>query len=387
MIKGRLVLAVLLPCSLLIAPVMTVGQEFDPEAVSQVSRGIAQWKLTQEHKGESQSQPPAHLSTPLKGIGRDNRNLHAAIGLAAFGDDYWPRSEIQDWKFSNWAYWSNHYASKIYDPFGMPGSLGGTILNTESDWVLQGSPLRVLWTPMGSAYTATATLKSTVDYLGRSMQAMDPPVYLQNNPDFGQTVTFVPSNRLLWIPTSGSWEGLGHYHKGNDEFSFHESLEITSSQTTKAHTDWATGDWGTYYHHVEIKTPVDNWFDKYATTNFPTGNYIDLQSSTITEITRTQQNYRVEVAGGIATTTPIYNNPETANAGAEGLGNNWNSIQSYAARIDWNSLPKIDWSSIQSYYPKMDWSGLPRTDWNQIQQSIPKVDWDALRRTSWNWKH
>jgi hypothetical protein len=68
MSKAKTLIIYLFGLSLFAAISATKAESFDPEAISQVSKGIAEWKLMNEDKGEAQVEQIVYVSSSLSGM-------------------------------------------------------------------------------------------------------------------------------------------------------------------------------------------------------------------------------------------------------------------------------------------------------------------------------
>ena len=72
---------------LIMVPFALRAETFDPEAISRVSKAIAEWKLMNENKAE---EPPVYVSSSLRPIVQKDSSdrVGVVIGLSAFDDNY-----------------------------------------------------------------------------------------------------------------------------------------------------------------------------------------------------------------------------------------------------------------------------------------------------------
>ncbi|MBI4707974.1 MAG: tetratricopeptide repeat protein [Candidatus Omnitrophica bacterium] len=92
------------------------AESFDPEAISQVSKGIAEWKLMNEDKEQTQPEQTVYVSSSLSGMVErgSGEGIGVVTGLAAFdNDDHWIRSEIRNWELNTGIEASNRYISRL----------------------------------------------------------------------------------------------------------------------------------------------------------------------------------------------------------------------------------------------------------------------------------
>lgn len=428
------------------------AESFDPEAISQVSKAIAEWKLMDGNKSEK-DEKKVYVSSSLRGVVERDNTFGIIQGLAAFDTDdtdFMNVPEIGKWELSMGLEVSNLYinnlpnidnphtnpwrdavmstggelttrgigdiygsmgnkynnianiqrslgaasANKIADSYMRLGyspsplgdvyrlSSGGIRVPNHAIWIREGGRYRGIarvlkyptdtalrnatkglriygstMTVMGVGIQAVDTFLKTTDYIGTSMQIMDPPIYLQNNPELGQVAKFTPSSeKILGIPISGIWEGYGSYSIPGGSVKYEETFQTTGpGPITKSHTDWINSDIGTYYRHTEIKTPVINKFERFAPTRYPLGSgYWNPTTSTSSTVTRIQQSYHVETIRGVSKITPLPN----SKIGTFSYGNLGNNL--YIPKTTWY-VPKttISVPKTQYYIPKASYS-IPR---------------------------
>lgn len=329
---------------------------FDPEAALQVSKGIAEWRLMNKDKNETQVEPTVYVSSSLGGMVEkgDSKGIGVVSGLTAFDNDYWIESQIRKWELNESVRMSGKYISRL--PSNPSVGVAGDITTKAEGMAYQlcnpppmtSVTYNVASTAMGAAITGI----ETINRIGTSIQIMNPPIYLQNNPKF------TASQRILGIPVSGTWEGSGSYLIQGGRVNFQETLITAGPDITRIHTDWGKTNLGSYYRHVEISTPVTNPIERFMMTHYPVGGYWDPATSTITTTTRIQQSYRIETYGGMPRVTPLPNSA-IGTWGSGRIGNNW-----------YNPSPSLNstWKTVQigstTYrYPSIDWTSIPKTNW------------------------
>ena len=336
--KIKLLAAYLMILLLVLLPSTMKAQNFDPEDISQVSKGIAEWKLLNENKSETQVEETIYVSSSLSGMVEKGSGEGVSVvgGLVAFDNGYWINSEIRQWELNNGSKISSGYAARLPSPSTAAVSIGGWVTTRTIGQIYrsmggtfqdianvyraaQGLPpsYEVLRsTAMGSQVWGTATqitsagitFMKTIDRVGTSMQVMNPPIYLQNNPGKG----------MYAEKTSWGWIGKGSYSIPEGHVYYQEILKTAGpGPITRTHTDWAVTNTGNYVRQVEIKTPVTSGFERFMMYHYPPGNYFDPKTSTITTTTRIQQSFRVETVGGMTNVTPLP---------SSGIGN-WNILQ------------------------------------------------------------
>lgn len=395
------------------------AENIDSKAISQVSKEIAEWKLMNEGKNETQTEQIVYVSSSLsgmveKGVGKE---ITGVQGLAAFdNNDYWIRSEIKNWELNTGIEASKRYISRLpTNPWpdiqtsagseltirGM-GSIYGSIGRTYNDIanifraqqglgpsnvVLQNTArgLQIYQsstTIMGAGLQAADTFQKTVHYVGTSMQVMNPPIYLQNNPKF------TPSQKILGMPISGTWGGAGSYRIPGGVVNYQETLKTSGpGPITQTHTDVVTTNMGTYYRHVEIKTPASSGIERFVLTHYPVGSYWDTNSSVSYTTTRSHQSYRIETVGGISKVTPLPSSGFGKSYG--GVGSNWNSPPP-TFNATWKTA---EMGSTTYKYPSIDWTSIPNTNWTipsanplpTYTPSIPKMPTSTPTMPSSSW--
>ena len=76
----------------------TKAEGFDSEAISQVNKGIAEWKLMNGDKSDTRIEQTVYVSSSLNGIvERDGYGgIRGVKGLTAFGDDYGTHPPLEE---------------------------------------------------------------------------------------------------------------------------------------------------------------------------------------------------------------------------------------------------------------------------------------------------
>ncbi len=156
------------------------------------------------------------------------------------------------------------------------------------------------FTILDAASTAAQTFVQTMDYVGKSMQMMNPPTYLQNNP------RFTPSQTLLGIPITATREGSGTYSIPWGSAGYHEILSTEGpGPITRVHTEWARTEYGSYYRTEEVRTPSASWLERFMVTHYPVGSYWDENSTVSYTRQGSSYSWRETNIGGVRTITPI----------------------------------------------------------------------------------
>lgn len=341
---------------------VTNAENFDPEVISQLSKNIAERKLMSAGESEIQGEQMIYVSSSLKGMveqGRDEK-MGFINGLVAFGDNYEIRSQTRQWELDAGLKMSNKYMQPLTKPpypsvitsTSNRTAIYGMGQNVAREYGQRGAQIFSSGTTIiGATSQASGTFSKTVDYVGKSMQIMNPPVYLQNNPELGQFAKFTPSSqKILGVPTSGTWEGHGSYSIPGGSVRYKETLQ-TSGQypIIRTHTDWVTTNFGNYYRHTEICTPAANNFERFVVSRYPTGSYWDPNTSYSHTVKQSQISYRYENIRGVERITPLP---------SPGVGR-WNYSQT-----SW-SIPRSSWTIPRTNYsfPKTNFS-IPKTNYN-----------------------
>jgi len=317
---------------------------FDPEAALQVSKGIAEWRLMNKDKNETQVEPTVYVSSSLGGMVEkgDSKGIGVVSGLTAFDNDYWIESQIRKWELNESVRMSGKYISRL--PSNPSVGVAGDITTKAEGMAYQlcnpppmaSVTYNVASTAMGAAITGI----ETINRIGTSIQIMNPPVYLNEK-------------------TSWGWKGHGSYPIQGGHVYYQETLKTGGpGPITRTHTDWVRTNTGTYVRHVETKTPATSRFERFMMHHYPVGGYWDPATSTITTTTRIQQSYRIETYGGMPRVTPLPNSA-IGTWGSGRIGNNW-----------YNPSPTLNstWKTVQigstTYrYPSIDWTSIPKTNW------------------------
>lgn len=341
------------------------AESFDPEAISQVSKRIAEWKLMNKDKDEKQVEPAVYVSSSLSGVIEKGGSEGVGVieGLAAFDNDYWIKSQIRQWELNRTVDMSNRYISRLPDIWDVNKVLTKTAMKTTLGVGVKGTTLSPIWTPVSTVESTYSLGKKITATYGTSMQIMNPPIYLNEK-------------------TSWGWKGEGSYSFPGGVVNYQETLKTAGpGPITRTHTDWVTTNTGTYIRQVEIKTIPENRFERFMMHHYPVGGYFDPDKTTITTITRSQQSYRIETVGGISKVTPLPSSGFGKSYG--GVGSNWNSPPP-TFNATWKT---VKMGSTTYKYPSIDWRSIPKTNWNipTYTPSMPKMPTYTPRMPSSSW--
>jgi len=261
------------------------AESFDPEAVFQVSKAIAEGKLMNKDNSETQVNPPLYVSSALSKFVERGKGVAIVKGLAAFGSDYWIESQIKQWELNNRVNMSDRYMSSL--PNNPWRDVGGSITTTVIG--IGAHPAYGIASTMGSAVT---TGMEIIDRVGTSIQIMNPPIYLNEK-------------------TSWGWKGEGSYSIPAGRVCYHETLNISapawwqSGTIVRKHTDRVSTNLGTYYRNVKIETHDVSPGERFMMRHYPVGGYFNPGKTTITTITRIHKSYHIETRGNVTKVTPL----------------------------------------------------------------------------------
>ncbi len=209
-------------------------------------------------------------------------------------------------------------------------------------------------TIMGTMVGAADQFRQTLDYIGTSMQVMNPPVYLKNDPERGMY-----ASRTSW-----GLEGHGSYPIKNGTAYYRETLNTSASKWNepgniiRTHTDDIKTDYGTYYRHVEIITPATSFAERFMMHNYPVGDYYS-ENSTISTTTMIRESYRTQTLNGVTTIYPTDNNLSTLGrqiSQSYGSLNQYNVIYNNTSiNLGTLSLPTMNTYSLPQLPPLFNW--------------------------------
>ena len=349
---------------------ITKAESFDSEAISQLSKGIADWKTMNDDKRETQAEPLVYVSSSLSGVVEKNggEGIGVIKGLASFGDDNYFKSEIRNWELNIGAEASNRCISRlptnplpnrIYDMSRRTFTYSvGQYVATEYGYI--GSQIFNSVTTVGiPIIQAAGTFLNTVDYMGKAAQIISPPIYLHEKTSYG-------------------WRGEGSYSIPGDRVYYQETLKTAGSgPITRTHTDWVSTNTKTYIRNVEIQTLPQSSFERFMLYHYPLGDYYDPNKTTITTITKIQQNYRIETIDGMSKVAPL----PSSRIGTwtyGGVGGNWSTLPP-TLNATWKT---VKMGSTVIKYPSIDWTSIPKTNWT-IQSAIPTYTPSIQRITTY----
>jgi hypothetical protein len=280
MISRNILFGVLL--SLLPAAVVQAA-DFDADVVSGISASITEGKTLEDH------QPPP-TRTP---IAQPPPAQAAAAGLTYLSDNSSWQTEMANWRGSQSSNLGLNTARNWARENPWPGigvDFGGDLLRQRVGQVYFPQRINLyntINTLGGSLYTAGTVFNNTVNYTGRSMQIMNPPIFLQQR-------------------TPDGWKGAGVYTIPSGQVAYKETLVTGRPDAiTRVHTDTVTINTpttqGVSIKQVTTRIPVAEGmagrFERYVNYRFPTGSYWDVQGTQKT-ITNTSTTSRETIVGG-----------------------------------------------------------------------------------------
>ena len=318
---------------------------FDPQAVSQVSKAIAQWKLMKQDKHEAE---PIYISSSLSQIvkNKDNKILPISgliisgnyqIELQKVSDKYifhLPVSNSYDFAISQInSFGQNRIINQMMVSYEKFGQICNDVVNLSriykqlppSNIVLQNTALgtrilNITITTAGTVTQAADVFLKTADYIGRSMQLMNPPLYLNEKTPWGAI-------------------GHGSYPIPNG-YTFYFEILDTSRSISRVHTSWTITKTGSYYRYVNTNTSTSSALERFMMHHYPVGTYFDPEKTTITSIVKIYQHHYVKTLPGGS----VYLNGKLVTKGIPNIF----SIPTY-------STPKIQKISTPSSTPYFRW--------------------------------
>jgi len=210
---------------------------------------------------------------------------------------------------------------------------------------------------LDASLTAAQTFIQTMDYVGKSMQMMNPPTYLQNNP------RFTPSQTVLGIPITGTREGFGSYSIPGQWGGYREILATSNpGPITRLHTEWATNEYGSYYRREQVTTPSVSGLERFMVTHYPLGSYWD-ETSTVSYTQSSSAAWRETYANGVLTVTPLNNFGTGGSLGTtSALGYGLSGLNSTPSlfsqqQYGWNSsaFTQSIYSALGNYIGQQTW--------------------------------
>ncbi len=318
-------------------------QTYNIDAIIQASKGIADWKLLNPTKESENVKQTICVSSSLFDVAKKSgfNDLVVVQGLSAF--DY---TDFSNWNDKQWELERGVELSSSYTTIMLqhtnPGVEIMSKLNTTQGIIelYKLSPyMQIASTTFNTALNATSTFFQSLDYLGTSAQIMNPPIYLHEKTDLG-------------------WEGKESFTINNNIIQYNESLQTNyPNGIIRSHEEQRFTPTGIYYSYQYNSTPVESKNESFMMYHYPVNSYFDPYTSTITTITKNQENYRIETISGIERITPL---PNYSNVmwDYRNISPSWNNIQINVPKVDWNYIQnyyKIDWNSIKNNYHN-NWS-------------------------------
>jgi len=310
--------------------------EFNADAVSQVSRSIAEWRLANSSSPEKISEDPA-VDLFYAGDPADvefGGLTYASDALSAFDGSFEKsiESQMKNLGMSKSLAASGKIISNLphneYD--ALFGEISGQALSySVNKYIPRIAPY---YNPISTVHSYGSLFYDTMERTGMSAQIINPPIYLTQK-------------------TSTGWTGSGLYSIQGGIGGYSEKLTTGPiGPITRTHTDIAKTDLGSYFMKRVTTTPVSNegilsgHIERFATHTWPTNSTWDPMLST-EKITKSSfSSYHVETMRGISKITPMPN----ITGKAAYIPTNWSSqITSYNnAGRSWNAVKNFNMSSI-----------------------------------------
>lgn len=195
MTKGKMTILHLVALTIVFVFFTKKADSFDPEAISQVSKGIAEWKLMNQDNKETQNGPQVYVSSSSSKMANKEgyKGIGTTQGLSAFNND-------KPYDFLDYI---NRPTDNWYpvDSMGVPGGWGAKNLPGEKIYVNINDP--VAWLPSWRNITPIPSYRSSTD-----------PVY-KGESGVGLTLLHIP-----WGPVSSQkaiGTGGGHDLKSYEQ--------------------------------------------------------------------------------------------------------------------------------------------------------------------------
>ena len=164
---------------------------FDPEAALQVSERIAEWRLMNKNKGETQVEPTVYVSSSLsRMVEKENsKGVGVVSGLMAFDNNYWIESQIRNWEQIESVEMSSKYMSRLVLHSNPWTDIAGDITIKAVGMGYQlGNPPPIASVTYNVASTVTGasiTGIETINRIGTATQIINPPIYLNEKTPWG----------------------------------------------------------------------------------------------------------------------------------------------------------------------------------------------------------
>jgi hypothetical protein len=222
-------------------------------------------------------------------------------------------------------------------------------------------------TIMNTVLTAAQQFYKTIDYVGTSMQIMNPPIYLNEKTSWGS-------------------RGFGSYSlpDGTSRY-WQESLRTADKDfITRRHTDTIFTPFRTYSSYVETKIIPTNSFERFMLHHYPVNDYWD-ESATVTSMRSFSGSWRETTVRGVTTISPLTTSNINQNFGSinnmsypSNLNStiyqpNFNSISISQPILYNNTIYQPRLNSINLYQPKFYNSPIYQPSFNNINLSQQKL--------------
>lgn len=293
------------------------AEESSSQAEAQVSHAIAEWKLLNDDEAEKE-RPICPIDSLRCIVGQGlGQEAGLAKELAAFERDYYSiRSQVKDWELKSAQKIGNRYITQLPTMADAYRNAAGALTINGIGWAYGNMAGSAIYGVASTTIAAPIAGMETINTLGRSMQIMNPPIYLDTRAHDGLT-------------------GEGLYQIKGGHIYYQEKLKTNGpTSITRTHMDWGKTNTETYYRYTEINTPVSNnlggKFERFATNRWPVGSQWDPQFSTEKTI-EIQKIYRIETA------SKIHKMPTIQTGDWNITAENWNNIGKWNSNIGMSS--------------------------------------------------
>lgn len=203
---------------------------------------------------------------------------------------YLTRSAVMNWELNTAANMSQRFGHQLGAELDATADAKIGIAgkwHTELTTATLGSPLAGggIYGLAGTAVTAATSFINTSNYVGRSMQIMNPPIRIDTKHDYG-------------------WSGQGTVSlRGGGTYSWDSELITGAPSITRNTTEWVnTGVVHTKINTI-MKTPSTLGFERFVVKTWPVEHYFDPGSTTIEKNIISRSNYTITTRGGVTTYT------------------------------------------------------------------------------------
>lgn len=214
----------------------------------------------------------------------------SVVGLPS---TYLTRSAVMNWELNTAANLSQRFGRQLGTELDATADAKIGIAKEWSDVALisgykqmgLGSQAYTAVSISGSVLNAATTFLKTTNYVGRSMQIMNPPIRIDTKHDYG-------------------WSGQGTVSlRGGGTYSWTSKLVVGDSSIARNTTEWH--NIGLVHTRIttEAITPSRWGLEGFMLKNWPVEHYIDPGSTTIEKNIISRSNYTITTRGGVTTYT------------------------------------------------------------------------------------